>query len=218
MPSSVVFGLNGTQATTIQVPDNQTFSPESLALLADAEWWPRFHHTTLLVEQQLKALQVKINASPETVPAYLPPHSGRITRGSNYRGYPYRVLDVPASIQGMDIFLFRTVVVWGHSYSFHLILSGKWKTAFPADFPAIAHLFPQWYYSLEDSPWEWLETDPGIFSCTNLLSGDHQRLQAHPFLKFSLHFPLSQLPDLPQNGFSAWKDWYLFLQAGGFSG
>ncbi len=61
---------------------------------------------------------------PETVGS-IPP---KISRGENYQGLPYRVLDYPRCFQPSGIFAVRTLFWWGHFFSVSLHLSGTWKT------------------------------------------------------------------------------------------
>lgn len=60
---------------------------------------------------------------PEAVGA-IPP---KISRGENYQGLPYRVLDYPRYYQPPGIFAVRTMFWWGHFFSVSLQLSGTWK-------------------------------------------------------------------------------------------
>lgn len=50
---------------------------------------------------------------------------GKITRGENYKGFPYRVLDFPRKFSKEDLFTFRTMFWYGHGFSFHLQGGGK---------------------------------------------------------------------------------------------
>lgn len=52
---------------------------------------------------------------------------GKISRGENYVGLPYMVLDYPRQFGLTDIFVIRTMFWWGHFFSVTLQLSGKYK-------------------------------------------------------------------------------------------
>ena len=50
--------------------------------------------------------------------------AGKITRGENYKGLPYIILDFPRLFDKKNIFAFRTMFWWGHYFSFTLHLGG----------------------------------------------------------------------------------------------
>ncbi|MHA7101568.1 hypothetical protein [Roseivirga pacifica] len=50
--------------------------------------------------------------------------AAKATKGNLHYGYPFQVLDFPAQFEKQHIYTFRTVVWYGHHFSFNLILSG----------------------------------------------------------------------------------------------
>ena len=50
---------------------------------------------------------------------------GKISKGENYQGLPYVILDYPASFRKENIFAIRTFFWWGNFFSISLHLSGK---------------------------------------------------------------------------------------------
>src|SRR6185436_17772277 len=55
--------------------------------------------------------------------------SPKISRGENYKGLPWLVLDNPRHFQHNNIFAIRTMFWWGNFFSITLHLSGKNKTS-----------------------------------------------------------------------------------------
>lgn len=53
--------------------------------------------------------------------------SPKISKGENYLGLPYVVLDYPRMAHGGDICFIRTMFWWGHFFSSTLQLSGSYK-------------------------------------------------------------------------------------------
>jgi hypothetical protein len=51
--------------------------------------------------------------------------TGKISKGENYKGYPYIILDFPRLFSKEDIFSVRVMLWWGKYWSLHLHLSGK---------------------------------------------------------------------------------------------
>jgi len=51
----------------------------------------------------------------------------KISKGENYRGLPYQVLDYPRYFHRENVFAVRTLFWWGHFFSVTLHLSGIYK-------------------------------------------------------------------------------------------
>lgn len=58
---------------------------------------------------------------------------GKISKGENYKGLPYLILDYPALFNKEKIFAIRTMFWWGNFFSISLHLSGK-------DFKSISNI------------------------------------------------------------------------------
>jgi hypothetical protein len=54
----------------------------------------------------------------------------KISRGENYKGLPYMVLDYPRAFGREDVLAIRTLFWWGHYFSVTLHLKGRYKTLF----------------------------------------------------------------------------------------
>ncbi|MBI3137425.1 MAG: hypothetical protein HYZ15_02445 [Sphingobacteriales bacterium] len=78
-----------------------------------------------LQQDQQNLFAQSLKKLPESVDT-IPP---KISRGENFGGLPYRVLDYPRCFQPSGIFAVRTLFWWGHFFSVTLHLSGSWKTA-----------------------------------------------------------------------------------------
>ena len=52
--------------------------------------------------------------------------NGKISKGENYKGLPYIILDYPALFSKENIFAVRTLFWWGNYFSISLHLSGKY--------------------------------------------------------------------------------------------
>lgn len=99
-----------------------------------------------------------------------PPEPGEVnlTRGNNYKGLPYVVLDYPKLISKEDIFNFRTFFWWGSGISSSLHLEGKSLESFRAELianagqlSAVGNFFltgkDSWVQDLSDS--NYIKTD-----------------------------------------------------------
>ncbi|MEO9005077.1 MAG: hypothetical protein ABI288_10085 [Ginsengibacter sp.] len=64
------------------------------------------------------------------IPKVFQTPGGKITKGENYRGLPYLILDYPAIFSKEDIFAVRTMFWWGNFFSISLHVSGKHLSQF----------------------------------------------------------------------------------------
>lgn len=79
---------------------------------------------------QLAAEGLKLEAGG--LPLELPLNwaTPKISRGENYKGLPYMVLDYPRAFGREDVLAIRTLFWWGHYFSVTLHLKGRYKTLF----------------------------------------------------------------------------------------
>lgn len=63
----------------------------------------------------------------KSLPAEILIQSPKISRGENYEGLPYVMLDYPRCFGKEDVFAIRTFFWWGHFFSSTLQLKGKYK-------------------------------------------------------------------------------------------
>lgn len=79
----------------------------------------------------------------------------KISRGENYLGLPYLVLDYPRQFDSVNIFAIRTMFWWGNFFSSTLQLSGEFKDVFTYKIEdAYEGLAEHKYYiSVNEDPW-----------------------------------------------------------------
>ncbi len=82
--------------------------------------------------------------------------SPKISKGENYRGLPYVVLDYPRISAGEDLFFIRSMFWWGHFFSSTLQLTGSFKEKALAKLEeAYGSLAEKNYYiSIHEDPWQ----------------------------------------------------------------
>ena len=81
---------------------------------------------SFLEEIQVKQFDI-IKKYSSQLPAEVLKISPKISRGENYKGLPWLVLDNPRHFQHNNIFAIRTMFWWGNFFSITLHLSGKNK-------------------------------------------------------------------------------------------
>lgn len=147
------------------------------------------------VKQELSELPTKHHISVNTS------KHPKISRGENYGGLPYFILDFPREFDIQNTFAIRTKVYWGHFYSFTLQTSGENQIFFANKFLASVKDFSHYYCCVGDTPWEYLYT-PDNYQKINTLKPEaiKELLFNKPFFKLSVYHPLKEYQNLHQNG------------------
>ena len=65
---------------------------------------------------------------PTILPQEIFTASAKISKGENYKGLPYVMLDYPRCFGKSDTFAMRTMFWWGHFFSVTLHLKGQYKS------------------------------------------------------------------------------------------
>ena len=79
------------------------------------------------LEQEIQSMMLHF---PDLVPIAALNKRGKISKGENYQGLPYLILDHPATFGKAGIFAFRTLIWWGNPISFTFHLSGIYLDQF----------------------------------------------------------------------------------------
>ena len=149
---------------------------------------------SFLEEVQLKQqeiLQKYWSHLPEEVLKISP----KISRGENYKGLPWLVLDNPRYFQHNNIFAIRTMFWWGNFFSITLHLSGNNKTDLLKKITNNISLLKNDFYIYNGSK-EW-EHDIDPISYKGIASLNKNELEKviteNSFLKLAVKFPIDSL-------------------------
>ena len=136
----------------------------------------------------------------------------KISKGENYKGLPYVILDYPRHFGREDVFAIRTMFWWGHSFHVTLHLKGKYQAMFlpvirqrlsmlaAAGFQ-VAVSEDEWQHELSPEnyrPFGALVT-PGkdLPGSPSPAGGESPDLDGLPFLKLAAPCPLDKWNDAP---------------------
>lgn len=119
--------------------------------------------------------------------------NGKISKGENYKGLPYIILDYPALFSKENIIAIRTLFWWGNFFSISLHLSGKYVEKIYQS-PAIFKFLKNNEFSVCINEDEWQhDFDESNFVNINKLNKDEiRKILEKPFFK------IAQKTDLPQ--------------------
>ncbi len=122
--------------------------------------------------------------------------SPKISRGENYKGLPWLVLDHPRLFEKENVFAIRTMCWWGKFFSVTLHLSGKYKTNFQKQILKniqSSHQ-PDLYICIGENEWEHhFETDNYIKTTGLSASELPGIINERSFIKLALRCPIDSL-------------------------
>ena len=113
---------------------NQTklrLSAKEMELIKNSDWILTkndiIRKTILLLEKLQEKQQYYLTTTAIHFPKEVVEGSPKISKGENYKGLPYLVLDYPRVFEKNNIFAIRTMFWWGNFFSITLHLSGRYK-------------------------------------------------------------------------------------------
>ena len=120
--------------------------------------------------------------------------SPKISRGENYLGLPYVILDYPRQFAKDDVFAIRSFFWWGNFFSITLHLSGSYLKQYSATIESAIknRLFQEWHIAVGDSQWE------HHFEINNYMPLEDENYEPAqlPFLKLATKIPLEKWDDV----------------------
>lgn len=133
-------------------------SPQETELLENPEW--------LLLKNQViqkiiiaygelhQLFRQRIIENKDVLPSHISPKGGKISKGNNFNGLPFVVLDYPARFGKNNIFCVRCFFLWGNYFIISLHLSGNYMPH-RADLEKWLFYFKQKNFSINISSDEW---------------------------------------------------------------
>lgn len=113
----------------------------------------------------------------------------KISKGENYQGLPWVMLDYPRNFIGKDAFAIRSMFWWGHYFSLHLLLQGDKMKMLQTE--NLSYL-EGWQFTIADNPWQH-HFDPLLsIPLTHLHPADIEKQTLNQFYKISIYLPLQQ--------------------------
>lgn len=126
--------------------------------------------------------------------------AGKISKGEQYRGLPYFILDYPRLFTQKEVFAFRNMLWWGNHYSCTLHLQGP---LLERQKEAIAkNLLSQHdvYFCVNDQPWDYHYESSNYLQIKDLVLTDIlYQMDTNGFIKLSSFIPVDE-----------WDEFYSF--------
>jgi hypothetical protein len=189
------------------MPAKIQLSPAEQKLIVNAEILLTKNRVLEKMWQLLEGVQREMQQRATT---FSKPHvfqtPPKISRGENYLGLPYFVLDYPRVFDQENIFAIRSFFWWGHFFSSTLHLSGTFKTS---AVPKLEQAFPtfskhhigintdQWQHHFERTNYQPVEEiTPSIFKVL---------LHEQPHVKLAAKLPVSEWQQAPAFFLDNWN-------------
>jgi hypothetical protein len=177
-------------------------SQKEMELLSNASWILTKNEILQKIEQLLGRLQQSykehIGHSSSHLPAEALAISPKISKGENYKGLPYRILDYPRLFDQQDVFAIRTFFWWGNFFSLTLQLSGSYKKEYEEKIMASLAWLRQmgFYYCVHEDAWQH-HFDKDNYLPLSVLTDDEVRklTEGRSFVKLATRFDLQQWDD-----------------------
>ena len=110
---------------------NLRLSAKEMELIKNSDWILTknqiIRKTILLLEKVQEKQQYYLTTAKNHFPKEVVEVPPKISKGENYKGLPYLVLDYPRVFEKNNIFAIRTMFWWGNFFSITLHLSGRYK-------------------------------------------------------------------------------------------
>jgi hypothetical protein len=170
-----------------------TLTAYELALVAD----PQILLTKNVIIRKVSGLFTDLTESYTTIAVPLLPENvlripPKISKGEQYLGLPYVVLDYPRLFSKEHTFAIRTFFWWGNFFSIHLQLSGQFQPEYAVSLQKQLTLgnLNGWYIGVHESAWHHhFEPDNYSRIASHL---QHSSLTEAPFIKLAKKIPLSE--------------------------
>ncbi|HEU4471904.1 MAG TPA: hypothetical protein VFR58_12510 [Flavisolibacter sp.] len=133
--------------------------------------------------------------------------SPKISKGENYLGLPYLILDYPRTGGGQDLFFIRSMFWWGRLFSSTLHLSGRFKESHASSIGEQKSRLSDYYIATGEDQWAH-HFEPSNYSA---ISGMEDRMYRaacaeKSYLKIARKWPLEEWNDMPELWLASWKE------------
>ncbi len=142
-----------------------------------------------LFNQQIPALSVLFKdtfANDQMLLSAVP----KISKGENYNGFPYVMMDYPAIFNKQNIFALRTMFWWGNFISITLHLKGNYKDIYGAKLLENSASNSNVYISTGEEEWQHDFTENNFIKSADLTKHLKQKISEKSFFKIAVKYEL----------------------------
>lgn len=132
----------------------------------------------------------------------------KISKGENYQGLPYLMLDYPRLFDKEKSFAIRTMFWWGNFFSITLYLAGSYKKIYEERCIAAFEIFKKndFYFCINTDEWEHHFDETNFVPLKNMVETEWEKgIKEKSFIKIAKQFPLHQWDDAENKLFTDFK-------------
>jgi hypothetical protein len=179
-------------------------SPLEMDLLNNSEWILTKNLIVKKAQRLLEEVQENITRLVKEPPVNFPQEvisiSPKISRGENYNGLPWLILDYPRFFEKEKVFAIRTMFWWGNFFSTTLHLSGQYKKSYSS---AIVRSYEalcknEFYTCVHDEQWHHHFEKENYLPVRNFTAHDFaDHINQRSFIKLSCQLSFLKWNDTP---------------------
>ncbi len=128
-----------------------------------------------------------ISKEANLIPPQAKLHSPKISKGENYLGLPWVMLDYYRAFNQENSFAIRCFFWWGNSFSFHVYATGNLQARMEQN---LHKLSSNWYMCINESPWLHEFTNNNYLPLPKALEVYNN--QTYNFLKIGGYIPIKE--------------------------
>jgi hypothetical protein len=187
-------------------------SPKEMELVSNAEWILTKNAIIEKVKHLLGLLSERqkhyIKSSNLFIPEAVLQPSAKISKGENYKGLPYLILDYPRYFDKENVYAIRSMFWWGNFFSITLHLSGEYKKIAREKIISFYTLLKEndFFICTSHNQWEHHFESDNYTSLNEMKEGQFENIiHSQTFLKLSQKIPLQQWDDVPEKLLSSFS-------------
>ena len=131
----------------------------------------------------------------------------KISKGENYLGLPYVILDYPRHSTGEDFFFIRQMFWWGNFFSCTLQVKGKYKKPLLAMLTNKSNEITNNYFlGIHNDPWQH-HFEPTNYKRISIVNDIElqQLFESQEYIKIATKWPLGDYNNINDKLFESWK-------------
>lgn len=192
-------------------------TPEELDILNDQNFLKLKNSLSEKIIQYLakieRALADEIKEMPFQFPVGTFLKAGKISKGEQYQGLPYFILDYPRLFTQKEVFAFRVMLWWGHHFSCTLHLQGDFLQQNKSRI--IDNILAQnaLYFCVNDQPWDYHYQENNYQQISTLTRATvSQHIEEKGFIKISDYLPVTAWSEYESFALNSFARFLNYLQ------
>lgn len=167
--------------------------PEDLLFAANAENIMAKNRIIREAYNLFGQLAENYQTAAQCLPKALLKQHPKISKGENYLGIPWVLLDYPRNFIGPDVFAIRTIFWWGNYFSLQILLQGKCMEMLNIAKLKQSAAVDEWFFCIDNDRWQHHFKDDYMIPVSTLTPeiANHQR-QENKFYKIGIKLPVGE--------------------------